>query len=318
MAPMQLQTKMMAEDTSSSMLKEGRQQKIGHAVDDDASDGDYTWYSDTDDSSSDYDGSSSCCSSSLDDDEMEKLNELKQKAAGLMAGGSKGTTATPVSMFLSLEVVQKLCASGSEKNLLIHVPQDGAAAAARAGIRADTGNKIKAQLLLPGSSSKGGLGRTMDAGESKEAPLRTQSCHTALSNNHNSLRSKMVYVVQSESATVKRSDEQHLRSPKEVLADMLKEQNRPYEPVSALAYPASYFVPGNVAEYSLELMTAVRNGDLETVKKVHAAGHDLQCANRFGTCDFVVFRTTTTTPQRLVVLLQLSLTTHPLFRKSNR
>jgi Ankyrin repeats (3 copies) len=191
--------------------------------------GDFSWYSDADDSSLDDDSSSDATDSSSDDDKSEAVAMEPEPSKPKAAGGN---------VFLSLEMVKMLCTSSSEKMSLA--------------------NSTAVQNVVQ----------------------RTQSFH----NKQQGLpvRKGIVFAIQTESPIEAPSsvimERGECPSPKELLVSILAEQGYSSEPIP---HNSLSWVKGNVAAYSLELMTAVRHDDLATIRKLHAAGHNLQCSNRF-------------------------------------
>lgn len=71
------------------------------------------------------------------------------------------------------------------------------------------------------------------------------------------------------------------RHPRATYRKILLEETGTFSQRSYLVVPADFFVQGNVNAHTLELLTAVRRGDVETIRRLRAGGHQLQCCNRF-------------------------------------
>lgn len=67
-------------------------------------------------------------------------------------------------------------------------------------------------------------------------------------------------------------------SPKDTFRSLLARHGHSFLPFS---HDTQSWVQGNIEAYTLQLMRAVRQDDLATIKTLCKSGHDLQCSNRF-------------------------------------
>jgi hypothetical protein len=97
-------------------------------------------------------------------------------------------------------------------------------------------------------------------------------------------KGKMVYAVQTKSPVESHfghENEEAVTKPKDFLMSILEARGLSIE-VKSHESLAETYVKGNVAGYSAGLMVAVREGDLDSIRKVHESGKHLQCSNSFG------------------------------------
>jgi hypothetical protein len=106
------------------------------------------------------------------------------------------------------------------------------------------------------------------------------------------LNSKMVYCIQTKSATETAphnnahssatTDQSDQRRPFDILKEILEEQGVPAQTRPAQSLQ-DFWVPRNIVGYTKELTDAVRNNDLATIRQLHESkSHNLQCCNKFG------------------------------------
>lgn len=117
-------------------------------------------------------------------------------------------------------------------------------------------------------------------------PKATISSMTPARRNSGGLpsMSRMVFAMQTKSSM--ESHPQHaaheasIPKPKDTLKAILEEQGIAvkYHKYSDLP---DFFIKCCVSSHSFELMTAVRQNDIATIKRQYEAGHNLQCANKF-------------------------------------
>lgn len=69
--------------------------------------------------------------------------------------------------------------------------------------------------------------------------------------------------------------------PRETYKKILMDETGSFSQRSYLVVPAGFFVKGDEKAHTLELMTAVRKGDLKTIKQLRTRGFKLQCCNKF-------------------------------------
>lgn len=97
--------------------------------------------------------------------------------------------------------------------------------------------------------------------------------------------SRMVYAIQTKSAlestTYSKEKEGSVLKPKETLVKVLSEEGIQVDYRKSTDIP-DFFVPCCVTSHSLDLMNAIRQNDVSTVRSHHNAGKSLQCGNKFG------------------------------------
>jgi Ankyrin repeats (3 copies) len=71
------------------------------------------------------------------------------------------------------------------------------------------------------------------------------------------------------------------KHPKETYKQILIEETGAFTQESYRALPNDFFVRGDEKAHTIKLMTAVRQGDLKTIRQMHKRGLNLQCCNRF-------------------------------------
>jgi Ankyrin repeats (3 copies) len=69
--------------------------------------------------------------------------------------------------------------------------------------------------------------------------------------------------------------------PKETYKQIIMEEVGNFTQKSYLTVRKDFFVKGDEKTHTLELMTAVRQGDITTIRKVAKKGYNLQCCNKF-------------------------------------
>lgn len=101
----------------------------------------------------------------------------------------------------------------------------------------------------------------------------------------------MVYAIQTALPTKTFQDDDKKEHPLaemkpcDMLHTILTEQGFSSEPVSYTKLPADFFLPvtpDRVQAYDPTVLSAVRNHDLVTLRRLHAQGYPLQCCNAFG------------------------------------
>lgn len=102
----------------------------------------------------------------------------------------------------------------------------------------------------------------------------------------NTPESKLVYCIQTESAIEGKKHNgktvSDRRSPSEVLNYLLKEKGALTTTYTADSFGDDFWVTGCTSGYTVELTVAVRQDNVETVRRLHESGnHNLQCCNQF-------------------------------------
>jgi hypothetical protein len=101
----------------------------------------------------------------------------------------------------------------------------------------------------------------------------------------------MVYAIQTTLPTQTFQDDDKKEHPLaemkpcDMLNTILTQQGFSTEPVSYKQLPADFFLPvtpDRVQAYDPAVMSAVRNHDLTTLRRLYAQGYNLQCCNAFG------------------------------------
>ena len=92
---------------------------------------------------------------------------------------------------------------------------------------------------------------------------------------------KTIAEVEVASAEEKEDVEESTVHPRETFKTILLEETGSFYRRSYLAVPEGFFVKGNVKAHTIELMTAVRQGDVNKIRQIRAHGLALQSANRF-------------------------------------
>lgn len=136
---------------------------------------------------------------------------------------------------------------------------------------------LKMVQLLRSRTSEGNL---LTKGQIFENMVPTETKPALRRNSDGDVATGIVYAIQTKSPMepylAHKSD---TPSPKNVLSNILLSHGRPIAPTPSSS--VTTWVKSCTLGYSMELMTAVRQDDLPTIQKFHAAGHNLQCANKF-------------------------------------
>lgn len=100
-----------------------------------------------------------------------------------------------------------------------------------------------------------------------------------------STSSKMVFAIQSknplDSPGQSKTTASQVPKPKDKLLEILREQGHVFDLMSHKLL-GDFFVKGSVEAYSFELMNSVRQNDLDSVRRFHSEGRQMQCCNKFG------------------------------------